>query len=223
VGRGRVHPLASVRPLPRQIRALAAPDSPACVLQRRLLLAILAGGLTELAVSREKRPLHLGLHFESKYRSLWSFTLRSHTTRTPYYMSDTTLEPRNELERQLVLAHQGEVSMDELLATLLNSQLFMPVRDNLGIGGFQDSQRAVPLSLEAEGGTQVLILFSSPERAKAFLQDFPGFEGGILEDFKWMLKRMGSGYGISVNPDWDFGVDLEPDTVLQLAQEAENS
>ena len=53
----------------------------------------------------------------------------------------------------------------------------MPVRDHDEIGGFQRSTKAVPLSLTAEDGTPVLILLFSPERAKAFLQGYPGYQG----------------------------------------------
>jgi hypothetical protein len=133
-------------------------------------------------------------------------------------MFDESEEPRNDLERQLVQAHEGSIPADALMRGLLLSQVFIPVRDTIGIGGFQNSQRAAPLSLEAEDGTQVLILFTSPERAKSFLKDFPGYEGGILETLTWVLQKMGAGYGIAINPDWAFGLDLDPDMVQQLAQ-----
>jgi hypothetical protein len=129
-------------------------------------------------------------------------------------------DPRNDLERRLLAMHHGRLTPEQFLHSLLHSQVFMPVKDQLGIGGFQTSQRAVPLSLEDEDGVTVLILFTSPERAKTFVQDFPGFGGGILEDLEWVLHKMGAGYGIAINPGWEVGIDLDPDTVTQLARHA---
>lgn len=130
-----------------------------------------------------------------------------------------SFEPRNELEQQLLAVHQGQIAPEQFLQELLGMQVFMPVRDDdNAIEGFQASVRAVPLSLEAEDGTKVLILFSSPERSRPFTDNYPGYSGGILEDLKWVLERMGGGYGIALNPGWEVGIDLEPDMVTQLAQ-----
>lgn len=77
----------------------------------------------------------------------------------------------------------------------------MPVEDGITIGGIQGSTHAKPLSIEAEDGTRVLILFTSPERAKSFVSGVPGFGAGILAEFTWILEKMGDAYGIAINPD----------------------
>lgn len=115
------------------------------------------------------------------------------------------MQPRNELEKQLLAAQEDRISSDDLLKILMDSQVFMPVQDEK------------PLVLAAEDETPVLVLFSSPERAKSFIKDFPGFEGSILEPFTWVLENMGSGYGIALNPGSELGVDMEPETVADLA------
>ena len=92
----------------------------------------------------------------------------------------------------------------------------MPVKDSIGIEGFTSSDKAVPLTLKTEDDVEVLILFTSPDRAKAFVGEFPGYEGGLLAEFSWVLERTGSGIGISINPDWPVGFDLEPEMVQQL-------
>ena len=99
---------------------------------------------------------------------------------------------------------------------LMDTQVFMPVKDSIGIEGFTSSDKAVPLTLKTEDDVEVLILFTSPERAKRFLQDYPAFDGGLLAEFKWVLERTGSGVGISINPDWPVGMDMEPEMVQQL-------
>jgi hypothetical protein len=62
----------------------------------------------------------------------------------------------------------------------------------------------------------VLVLFTSPERAKGFLQEFPAYSGGLLTEFSWILSRIGSGVAVSINPGMEFGIDLDPHTVEQL-------
>ncbi len=126
---------------------------------------------------------------------------------------------RNVLEEKLLAAQESHISSDELLEVLLTSQVFMPVQDEKPMAlNIQRSTRAQPLALSAEDGTPILVLFSSPERAKPFLQDFPGYGGGILESFKWVLARMGTGYGIALNPGSEVGFDMEPETVNELVR-----
>jgi len=127
-------------------------------------------------------------------------------------------EPRNDVEHRLLAAQEGSIPGDEFMRELLGAQLFMPVQDEAhGIKGFSKNDKAVPLTLESEDGVQVLILFTSPERAKPFLKDFPGYEGGLLAEFKWILERVGKGYGVALNPGWSVGIDMDPEMLDQLA------
>ncbi len=131
-------------------------------------------------------------------------------------MSEDT-EARNELEQSLLAAQAGEISSDALLKVLMRSQVFMPVQDEKApVLNIQRSNRAQPLVLSDEDGTQVLILFSSPERSKEFMRDFPGFEGGLLTELPWILEKMGRDYGIALNPGQELGFDMEPETVNEL-------
>lgn len=132
-------------------------------------------------------------------------------------MSDN--EPRK-LETKILEAQDGRIGSDDLLQTLMTSQVFMPVQDEKApVLNIQRSTRAQPLVMAAEDGTPILVLFSSPEHAKPFLRDYPGFSGGILESFQWVLRNMGSGYGIAFNPESELGFDMEPETVQELAQQ----
>jgi len=125
-------------------------------------------------------------------------------------------EARNELEQKLLQAQEGSLPEGEFMEYLLEAQVFMPVRDAIGIAGFTGSSKAIPLTLNTQDAAEVLVLFTSPERAKEFVRDFPGYEGGLLVEFSWVLDRTGSGVGISLNPNWPVGMDLEPETVQQL-------
>jgi hypothetical protein len=125
-------------------------------------------------------------------------------------------ESRNELEEKLVAAQEGRLASEAFMDYLMDTQVFMPVKDSIGIGGFTGSDKAIPLTLKTEDDIEVLILFTSPERAKDFVQDFPGYEGGLLAEFRWVLERTGSGIGISINPTYPVGMDMEPEMVQQL-------
>jgi hypothetical protein len=91
--------------------------------------------------------------------------------------------PRNELER-LLLEMQGDGLDPETFARrLLDHQVFMPIRDEKHqIAGFQLSTKAQPLVAEDADGNRVLVTFSEPDRAKAFVADYPGFGGGLLTE-----------------------------------------
>jgi len=132
-------------------------------------------------------------------------------------MNQDTFEPKNELEQQLQGALDGNVSGDDFMRYLMDAQVFMPVEDEANqIKGFQRSTRARPLVLEDETGTQVLVLFTSPERAKGFVENHPGYGGGLLTEFSWVLRKMGAPAGIALNPGLDAGFDLEPEMVAGL-------
>jgi len=123
---------------------------------------------------------------------------------------------RNELEEKLADAQESRLPESEFMQYLLETQVFMPVRDSIGIEGFTGSSKAIPLTIKTEDEVEVLIVFTSPERARTFLQDYPGYDGGLLVEFKWVLEKTGSGVGISINPDWPVGIDMEPEMVQQL-------
>ena len=127
-----------------------------------------------------------------------------------------SFDARNELEENLLAAQEGRMSSDELMKYLMDTQVYMPVKDSIGIEGFTSSDKAIPLTLKTEDEIEVLILFTSPDRSREFVQEFPGYDGGLLAEFKWVLERTGSGIGISINPNWPVGMDLEPSMIEQL-------
>ncbi len=128
-----------------------------------------------------------------------------------------TFTPHNDLETRLVSLQEGRLDGNAFMQTLLDEQLFMPVEDEKNeIEGFQTSSKAKPLTLKTEDGHTVLILFTSPERAKPFVANVPGYNGGLLAEVSWILQRLGSGIGIAINPGHDVGLDLDEEMVTQL-------
>lgn len=123
---------------------------------------------------------------------------------------------RNDLEQQLHAAQTGQTPSNVFMKQLLAATIFMPVKDDAAIGGAPRAAKAQPLVVVDETGAQVLVLFTSPERAKPFLERYPDFRGGLLTEFTWILDKMDPGFGIVVNPGDELGIDLEVELVEQM-------
>jgi hypothetical protein len=135
-------------------------------------------------------------------------------------MQDQAFEPKNELEKKLLAAMEGELSSEDFMRELMAQQIFIPIKDDkdLGIQGFQLTTKATPLVIQDDDGLNILVLFTSPERAQNFLSELPGYSGGLLADFSWIVERMEPGFAISVNPGLDVGIDVEPEIVSQMLE-----
>ena len=133
-------------------------------------------------------------------------------------MQEQNIEAKNELEKKLLAAINGELPGEDFMSELLTQQIFIPIKDDKdsGIPGFQLTNKATPLVIQDEDDRSILVLFTSPERAKAFLADVPGYSGGLLADFSWIVERMEPGFAIAVNPGLELGMDIDPEDVTQM-------
>jgi hypothetical protein len=133
-------------------------------------------------------------------------------------MQAQDIEAKNELEQKLLAAINGELPGEDFMNELLTQQIFIPIKDDRdsGIPGFQLTNKATPLVVQDAEGHNTLVLFTSPERAKEFLVDVPGYSGGLLADFSWIVERMEPGFSIAVNPGLELGMDIEPEDVTQM-------
>lgn len=135
-------------------------------------------------------------------------------------MNDTNFIAQSELEKILLILLEGGMEGEDFLSYLMGAQVYMPIRDeNHAIKGFQHTTQAQPLLIEDEEGTQALILFTSPGRAREFVQDYPGFGGGLLTEFSWVLRKMDTPLNIALNPGYEAGFDMDADTVASLMAE----
>jgi hypothetical protein len=103
---------------------------------------------------------------------------------------------------------------------LMTEQIYIPIKDDKdsGIQGFQFTTKATPLVIQDDEGVNILILFTSPDRSHDFLAQVPGYSGGLLADFSWIVERMAPGFAISVNPGLEVGMDIEPENVTQMLE-----
>lgn len=133
-------------------------------------------------------------------------------------MPPQDMEAKNELERKLLAAINGELAAEDFMRELFTQQIFIPIKDDRdsGIQGLQLTNKATPLVVEDEAGGKIVVLFTSPERAKEFLADVPGYSGGLLAEFSWIVERMEPGFAIAVNPGLELGMDIEPEQVMAM-------
>jgi len=124
---------------------------------------------------------------------------------------------QNELEKNLVTALEGEMDADEFMQQLLAAQVYMPIHNETdAIKDFQSPTNVQPLIVENEEGGQALIIFTSPGLAKDFVNAYPGFSGGLLTEFSWVLRKMDTPMNIALNPGYEVGFDMDAEMVAGL-------
>lgn len=132
-------------------------------------------------------------------------------------MSQNNLNAQNELEIKLASALDGSMTGDDFISYLMDAQVFMPILDDTtAIKGFQRTTKAQPLIVEDEDGTQVLVIFTSPARAREFVNEYPGFGGGLLTEFNWVLRKLDAPVNISLNPGFEYGFDMDVEMVAEM-------
>lgn len=100
-----------------------------------------------------------------------------------YVLKPDDSRPHNELESQLRAAQEGRIPPEASIEMLMGSEVSMPTYEKRQIGGLQIEATAWPLKLQNDRGRGALALFASPERAKAFVKDFPGYGSGLVTEF----------------------------------------
>ena len=53
------------------------------------------------------------------------------------------------------------------------------------------------------------MLFTSPERAKSRVRDFPGYWAGPVTELSWVVGKLGIGCAVALNPAQPHGMDFE--------------
>lgn len=108
-------------------------------------------------------------------------------------------EPRNDLEQALVAAQQNQMPVPAFVQTLLRSQVFVLVDQQIPPGATWH-QSAAPMVLSNADKTPFLALFTAPERADVWTKRQTTFGFGLSTAFTGVLQGMALNLGIVINP-----------------------
>jgi hypothetical protein len=128
--------------------------------------------------------------------------------------SPAEFQPSNELEHALVQAQARTMHVDDFFARLLASQVALLLDKEVPESGWANS--ISPLVLLSPRGGNVLAVFTGVGRATPAAQKSNSHKYALLVDFRWVLKGVGPGVGVVVNPGWPVGVEIEPARVVEL-------
>ncbi|HQS58300.1 MAG: hypothetical protein B7Y56_05045 [Gallionellales bacterium 35-53-114] len=135
-------------------------------------------------------------------------------------MEHADFKPQNDLEKTLLTLLDGSMEGEDFLHYLMDAQVYMPILDETpAIMDFQRSTQTQPLLVDDEEHTRMLILFTSTERSKDFVSGFPGYGGGLLIEFSWVLRKMDRALAIALNPGLEAGFDMDAETVASMMAE----
>lgn len=126
-------------------------------------------------------------------------------------------EPVNELERDLVRCQQGQIELARFVQVLLASQVFVLL--DYEVPETDPRLTAPPLMLQSPAGYLVFALFTSPDRATSFIEQFRTFSYGLLVDARWLLSILSPRAGLALNPGWTAGLEMPPEGFAKLKRD----
>lgn len=133
--------------------------------------------------------------------------------------NEAPFTPLNELEARLLQAQEGKLKTGDFLDWMLGQKIFVLLDKEIPEGGQWDDS-ITPLVLTNELDEPMFAVFSATERALVWSEQAPVFENALHLDFRWLLGGIADGVGIVLNPGFDVGMELTPDSVTQLKQRA---
>lgn len=123
-------------------------------------------------------------------------------------------KPNNLLEEKLLAMYKKEIKITEFLELLLDSQVIILADRDVDISGAD--MHFNPLAIPSPMGYEVLATFSSFERAKKAVSEYPEYSFAIAVDTSWFLSGAYENVGFALNPGWPFGFELPPDGMKQM-------
>ena len=95
-------------------------------------------------------------------------------------------------------ARAGRLSVQEMIASLAKSSLFIPLAAPPKMDG--EAIRAwKPSTVSKPDGSQWIAAFTLPELASEFCKQSPAFSYGISVGTKWLLQALPPAHGIVIN------------------------
>lgn len=116
--------------------------------------------------------------------------------------------PLNDFEIKLTKAQRGEVSVSELLKSLIAADLALP-----SASAVQEDWAGFEPLLFNKNNVSMLACFSAKER----LADYSNITPYCLAiKGKELLRRLPAGYGLVINPGHRVGFDISPEGIAKI-------
>src|SRR5262245_11386600 len=123
-------------------------------------------------------------------------------------------EPLNDLERKLLDAQEGRLSLDALMDELTYSQVCALIDREVADHGTLDSATNF-LFLPSTSGDLAFAIFTNETRATKWAIE-SNLRDAVVVDFKWWVEIIPPGVGIVINPGWGVGFEAPASTVERL-------
>jgi hypothetical protein len=120
--------------------------------------------------------------------------------------------PTNPLELGLQSTVQNKpIAMNEFLNQFINQQVIVLL--NKDPGNPPQMQEISPVTFNRDNGKQFMATFTSPERMKAFCDQFPQFKFALGMHVGFLIQSINSNVGIAVNPGCPVGFEWHAEGV----------
>ena len=126
-------------------------------------------------------------------------------------MSVPNFEPLNPVEKYLIEAKKGEITLPELLEILLSSKLFMP-----SVALIDEKGEGFSPLLFDRGGTPMAAVFTDKSRADIHQSRIKDL---IVISFKDVLNHVPESYGLVINPGYTEGLELLPHGIKNIRRD----
>lgn len=126
-------------------------------------------------------------------------------------MGMSHFEPLNLVEKSLIKAKKGEITLPKLIKILLSNKFFMPsveAIDDQGTG-------FVPLLFDRDG-TPMAAVFTDKSRAGIYQSKIKDL---IIVSFKDVLNNVPDAYGLVINPGYTAGLELLPHGIKNIRRD----
>lgn len=129
--------------------------------------------------------------------------------------SDTSIEPSNQLERDLLATQEGKSKPTDFFDELIDSQVVLLSKHDVLEQKSPEDISALVLP-DKDGKSRLLAVFTSARLANRVAETYPEYRYGIKTDFIWVLAHAAPGLSVIINPGWNLGLTIPSYGVLKM-------
>lgn len=126
-------------------------------------------------------------------------------------MNTSDFKPLNNLEKSLIDAKHGEITLPHLIDILLQEKFFMP-----SVNPVDDNGNGFSPLLFDRNGISMASIFTDKSRMKIHelkIQDI------VIVSFKDILNTIPENYGLVINPGYTEGLELLPHGIKNVRRD----